>query len=564
MTPQEFEKRLKEDFVFFLVYIWKCLNLPAPTWIQKDIGRFLQHGPTRLIIMAFRGVGKSFVTSAFVLWLLYRNPQLKIMVVSASKERADSFSTFTRRLIDEVPILGFLKPDPSKNHRDSKLAFDVGPAAADHSPSVKSVGITGQLTGSRADVIIADDVEVVGNSATQGARDKLSELVKEFDAVIKPLKTSRIIYLGTPQCEMSLYNTLSERGYVRRIWPARFVDEAAMGRYKGALAPIIADKYFEDTSLAGTTTEPARFSDEDLDRRLLSYGRSGFALQFMLDTSLSDADKYPLKLSDLIVMHLDPRKAPSDYTWAAGAKQVMELPTVGLHGDRYHSPLWVSDQMAEYQGTYMFIDPSGRGKDETAYAVVKFLHGFLFLTTVGGFRDGYKPETLTALAKIAKAQGVNRIRVESNFGDGMFTELFKPYLMQHHACTIEEERSVGQKELRVIDTLEPVMMQHRLIVDPRAIEYDHQTAEDNIKYSCFYQMTRITRERGALANDDRVEAVAGAVAMWTEQMARDSKVETEKAKEEALLKELSKFMEGVLGSMPEDDGWLALSDNTMF
>lgn len=560
MTPQEFEKRLKEDFVFFLVYIWKCLALPAPTWIQKDIARYLQHGPARLIIMAFRGVGKSFVTSAFVLWLLYRNPQLKIIVVSASKERADSFSTFTRRLIDEVPILHFLKPDTTKGQRDSKLAFDVGPATADHSPSVKSVGITGQLTGSRADIIIADDVEVVGNSATQGSRDKLAELVKEFDALLKPLKTSRIIYLGTPQCEMSLYNTLSERGYERRIWPARFVDETGMARYKGALAPIIADKYFENPSLVGSTTEPARFSDEDLDKRLLSYGRAGFALQFMLDTSLSDADKYPLKLSDLMVMSLDPRKAPADFTWAAGQKQQLDLPTVGLQGDRYHSPLWVSDLMAEYQGCFMFIDPSGRGKDETAYAIVKFLHGFLFVAGVGGFKDGYSPDTLSALAKLAKTHKVNKIRVESNFGDGMFTELFKPYLMKvDHLSEVEEERSVGQKELRVIDTLEPVLMQHRLIVDPKVVEEDYRSAEDNIKYSCFYQMTRITRDRGALANDDRVEALSGAVAMWTEQMARDGHTEAEKARTEALERELAAFVEGITGRRSDPHGgWLDL------
>lgn len=558
MTPQELDRKIRSSFGFFLVIIWKHLNLPNPTWIQKDIGDYLQYGPTRLIIMAFRGVGKSFVTSAFVLWLLYCNPQLKIMVVSASKERADSFSTFTRRLIDEVPILHFLKPKPEQ--RDSKIAFDVGPATADHSPSVKSVGITGQITGSRADVIIADDVEVLNNSATQGARDKLSELVKEFDAVLKPLPTSRIIYLGTPQCEMSLYNTLCERGYKRRIWPARFLDDAGMAKYKGDLAPCISDAFFKDPTLVGQTTEPLRFSDEDLDRRLLSYGKAGFALQFMLDTSLSDADKYPLKLSDLMVMSIDHRKAPIDFTWAAGSKQVLDLPTVGLQGDRYHQPLWMADQTAEFQGTVMFIDPSGRGKDETAFAVVKFLHGFLFLVALGGLRDGYTPETMETLARTAKAHGVNFIRVESNFGDGMFTELLKPHLQRIYPCAIEEERSVGQKELRIIDTLEPVLMQHRLIVDPRVIEEDYRQCEQDLKYSAFYQLTRITRDRGALAHDDRLEAIAGAVAYWVEQMARDGKVEAEKHREELLQRELEGFVHGIIGfpSVDDDMGWLHL------
>ncbi|MFL1495762.1 DNA maturase B, partial [Pseudomonas antarctica] len=78
------------------------------------------------------------------------------------------------------------------------------------------------LAGSRADILIADDVEVPNNSATQSARDHLGELVKEFDAILKPGEASTIIYLGTPQTEMTLYRELENRGYVTTIWPARY------------------------------------------------------------------------------------------------------------------------------------------------------------------------------------------------------------------------------------------------------------------------------------------------------------------------------------------------------
>jgi len=161
-------------------------------WLQE-------HETNRLVIQAFRGVGKSWVTAAYTCWLLLCNPQVKILVVSDSKTRADDFSTFVLRLIHEVPILQHLIP--RNNQRSSKISFDVAPAKADQSPSVKSVGITGQLTGSRADIIIADDIEVTGNSATQGMRDKLKELTKEFAAILKPQEQSKIIYLGTPQTE---------------------------------------------------------------------------------------------------------------------------------------------------------------------------------------------------------------------------------------------------------------------------------------------------------------------------------------------------------------------------
>lgn len=247
---------IQEDFRKFTYVVWQHLNLPEPTPIQYDIAKYLQQGPKRSVIEAFRGVGKSWLTSAFVCWILLNDPQKKILVVSASKERADAFASFVKRLINEIPVLHHLKP--KEGQRDSMLAFDVGPALPDHSPSVKSVGITGQLTGSRADIIIADDCEVPNNSATQMMRDKLSESVKEFDSILKPLDTSRIMYLGTPQTEMSLYNQLPERGYEVRIWPALYPELSQVIKYQGRLAPVITMGLEKDSSLVGKPTDPRR------------------------------------------------------------------------------------------------------------------------------------------------------------------------------------------------------------------------------------------------------------------------------------------------------------------
>jgi hypothetical protein len=211
---------LRQDFRLFLILVWEHLTLPRPTPVQLDMAHYLQHGPKRMVVQAFRGAGKSWETSAFVLWLLYCDPQLNILVVSASKNRADEFSTFAQQLINEMPLLAHLKPRDGQ--RNSKLAFDVGPAQSDHAPSVKSAGITGQITGSRADVIVADDIEVPKNSATQAMRDKLTGLVKEFDMVLKPIDSARVIFLGTPQSEQTVYLELGKRGYDTRIWPARY------------------------------------------------------------------------------------------------------------------------------------------------------------------------------------------------------------------------------------------------------------------------------------------------------------------------------------------------------
>jgi hypothetical protein len=76
------------DFRKFMFMVWKHLNLPDPTPVQYDIAHYLQNGPRRSVIEAFRGVGKSWITAAFVCWVLWNDPQLKVEVISASKDRA--------------------------------------------------------------------------------------------------------------------------------------------------------------------------------------------------------------------------------------------------------------------------------------------------------------------------------------------------------------------------------------------------------------------------------------------------------------------------------------------
>jgi len=542
------DKRIK-NFKNFLYLCWKHLNLPNPTPVQYDIADYLQCDEKRIVIEAFRGVGKSWITSAFVCHQLLLNPQKNILVVSASKTRADDFSTFTQRLIGEMPMLQHLIP--RDNQRHSKVSFDVAPATASHAPSVKSMGITGQLTGSRADIIIADDVESANNSQTQLMRDRLSETVKEFDAIIKP-NTGRIIFLGTPQNEMSLYNSLDERGFKTKIWTALVPDKTQRVGYGDKLSDIITGK-------EGEPTDPLRFDSIDLMERLSSYGRSGFNLQFMLDTSLSDQNRYPLKLNDLIIASgcSTWKDAPAKIQWASSPEQIKaidpDIPNVGLKGDYYVAPMYMSEEFTAFEGCAMSIDPSGRGEDKTAYAVLKMLHGVLYLVAQGSLEGGYSDNTMAVLSKIAKKHNVNYVVIESNFGDGMATQLLKPIMAKIHPCEIEEVRHNIQKEKRIIDTLEPLMNSHRLVIDDLLINEDFKNEPD---HQLFRQMTRLTRDRGSLRHDDAIDALAICANYWIERLDRDQQLSYNQHKEELLDKELEKFMEQSIGRTQEKDRWI--------
>jgi hypothetical protein len=353
-----------------------------------------------------------------------------------------------------------------------------------------------------------------------------------------------VIFLGTPQTEDSIYNRLLDRDYKARIWPSRYISQSDN---ESIYSCNVSDLCI-DVEKLGRTTEPLRFSDIDLNERELSYGKSGFNMQFMLNTKRSDGDRYPLKLTDLVVMDVDNDLAPEKVVWANSPETAWDgsVPNVGFSVDRYNRPLKLIGDHIPYTGAVMSIDPSGRGKDETSWAVVKMLNGYLYVVDAGGMQGGYSEEVLKKLAMKAEHFKVNEIVVESNFGDGMFSEIFKPILSKSYPCSITEVRHNTQKEKRIIDTLEPIMNQHRLVVNTTVIREDFNSAqgypqEHQLWYQLFYQMSRITNTRGAIRHDDRLDALAIAVNYWVEQMAQDADVKIEDRKTELIDKELDKF-----------------------
>jgi len=512
---------LQGDFKLFLQALWSQLDLPSPTRAQYAIADYLQNGPKRLQIQAFRGVGKSWITGAFVLWTLFNNPEKKIMIISASKERADNMSIFLQKLIIETPWLSHLRPK-SDDARWSRISFDVN-CSPHQAPSVKSVGITGQLTGSRADLMILDDIEVPGNSMTELMREKLLQLCTEAESILTPNDDSRIMYLGTPQTTFTVYRKLAERSYKPFVWPARYPKKVS--QYEGLLAPqLVAD--IDSGADIWDVTDPDRFDNDDLLEREASMGRSNFMLQFMLDTSLSDAEKFPLKMADLVVTSVNPTTAPDSVVWCSDPKNVIkELPTVGLPGDYFYSPMQLQGEWLPYTETICSVDPSGRGTDETAAAYISQRNGFLYLHKVSAYRDGYSDKTLLDILKGCKKYNVTKLVIETNFGDGIVAELFKKHLQQtKQAIDVEEVRANVRKEDRIIDSLEPVLNQHRLVVDRSVIDWDFKSnpedpPEKRLLYMLFYQMSRMCREKGAVKHDDRIDCLAQGVKYFTDAMA---------------------------------------------
>lgn len=540
------KQKLRNNFKNFLYVVFQHINLPSPTEIQYAIADELQHRESDLIINGFRGVAKSTITGIYDAWLLDRDPEnTQIIYVGANQEEAKKFMRFTRGLFEIVPMLNYLVPD-AKTQRDNALSYDVRPAGMKIQPSCKAVGIFGNLTGNRATHIIADDIETSENCDTQVKREHIESAVTEFRQIVSPLNGS-LLFLGTPHTEVSIYNKLHDKGIPTRIFPIKYPTEQQQEKYGDKLAPYIANRVQQDPTLVGQSTDPLRFGD-DMIIKLEAEGRSKFAMQQMLDTTLSDLERYPLKCSDLIVMDCDTEIAPEKVAYGSAPNQIIkDTPCNGIGNDRFYSPIPLPDiKWLPYIYKVMTIDPSGRGKDELAYTVLGVLNAQIFLLKQGGLQGGYCEENLTKLAKLAKEYNVNKVKIESNFGDGMFTTLLNPILRRIHPCAVEEVRHNTQKEARIIDTLEPVLNQHRLIVDKAVIRDDYESIkiyplETQQHYSLFYQLTRITRDRGALAHDDRLDCLAMGVADCLDMLLVDADEEIKQRQEAEFEAEIEKY-----------------------
>ena len=536
---------LQGDFKLFLQALWEQLDLPSPTRAQYVIADYLQNGPKRLQIQAFRGVGKSWITGAFVLWTLFNDPEKKIMIISASKERADNMSIFLQKLIIETPWLKHLQPK-ADDSRWSRISFDVN-CSPHQAPSVKSVGITGQMTGSRADLMILDDIEVPGNSMTELMREKLLQLCTEAESILTPKDDSRIMYLGTPQTTFTVYRKLSERNYRPFIWPARYPKNNTP--YEGLIAPQLQED-IDNGAEPWDPTDPDRFDNEDLQEREASMGRSNYMLQFQLDTTLSDAEKFPLKMSDLIITSVNPSKAPDNIIWCSDPKNLLkDLPTVGLPGDYFYSPMQLQGEWTEYSETICAVDPSGRGTDETAACYLSQKNGLIYLHEMRAYRDGYSDSTLLDILKGCKKYNAKTLVVETNFGDGIVSELFKKHLQQtKQAIFVDEVRANVRKEDRIIDSLEPVLNQHRLIVDRGVIEWDYSSNKDSspesrLLYMLFYQMSRMCRMKYAVKHDDRLDCLAQGVKYFTDALSISAESQIKLKKDEEFLDMLEAFID---------------------
>ena len=380
---------------------------------------------------------------------------------------------------------------------------------------------------------------------------------KEFSSICTH---GDILYLGTPQSKDSIYNTLPGRGFGIRIWPGRYPTDAELENYGDRLAPSIRASILADPTLQsgggidgsrGKPADPYRYTEEDLVEKELDKGPEDFQLQYMLDTSLVDAQRQQLRLSDLLVANFDHDSLPEIIVYQSAPKYLVDLPNdfpVTL-AKMYH-PVPVDCTFRKPDMVGMFIDPAGGGADEIGYGVATALGPYIHVLDCGGIKGGLTEENGKVLAEIITEFKVTDVLCESNMGHGLFEINLRAILEKHGLSHVgvRGEYSTGQKEKRIIDSLVSSMQRHRIVIHKRVFESDlrwgkQHSQADRQQYSVFYQLANITTDRQSLQHDDRIEGFAGAVRMFKGVLLED---ETKAAKARAL-SEVKEYLADPMG-----------------
>lgn len=542
---------LRKHYALFEDFMYDCMTELMGfqcSELQIDIARFLQSDTRYGMIQAQRSQAKSTIVAMFSVWQLIHDCKHRILIISAGSEVAAEIANWVIQIIMNWDILECMRPDRQHGDRASTKSFDVnwqlkGP---EKSPSVACIGITANMQGRRADLLIPDDIESSKNGTTEVQRAALEHLSKDFPSICQK---GRIMYLGTPQTVDSIYNKLPERGYTVRVWTGRYPTEDEQKHYGDTLAPYIVRQMDADPTLRrgggisgdrGKPTDVMLLGEEILCKKELDQGQAYFNLQHMLNTELSDELRHPLKTKNLVVMNVPFDKAPGEIIWLPSPDKKIEV--LGFQSKpQLYRPFTTSTETYEYEGKHMYVDTAGGGNngDETVAAVTYFLHGYIFLAEVLRLPGGYGDEQYKALSALSMRHDVNSIDVEKNFGFGAFASAWRPIILATYKeagkvnCPrIEDVWESGQKELRIIDTLEPIMARHRLIVNEEVIQYDLDASkkypiDKQESYKFFHQMAKISRDKGSLIHDDSIDAVAGSCRKWVDRIAVDEQIRME-------------------------------------
>jgi hypothetical protein len=449
------------------LWIWNTREGQDTPPLHLGIARWLQARETeaerRLLLMAFRGAGKSTIVGQWCAWQLMRGPDIRILVLGADDALAVKMVRNVRRIVERHPLCALIRPRRAEEWAADR--FSVTRPGAGRDPSMLARGILANITGSRADIIIADDVEVPNTADTKGKREELRYRLAEAAFVLTPGGT--MLFVGTPHAADSIYAD-----------PER-------PRPAGADAPFLADcarLVLPILDAAGNSRWPERFTLHDIAALKRRVGPAKFLSQMMLEPMSPEAQR------------LDP------------AELVRYRDELRFHAGNGGAELRIGD--VRMVSATCFWDPAfgapGRGDASVLAALFAdaeggyWLHRMQYLKHDPSAKANPGAQLCRQVADLVRLLHLPSVTIETN-GIGKFLPgLLKQTLREARlACAVREHVSTRAKDERIIAALEPVMAARRLHV------------HESVFSTPLIQEMRDFRPGAKGLSDDGLDALAG-------------------------------------------------------
>ena len=570
MQCDDFLEKIVSSYTIFTQLLW----YPIGSWkvapldiAELDAINYIEHGPQKRGVIGFRSIGKThFITGSYTAWNLLNDPDKKILIVSKTLPEARKTVKMIRSWFRNIWFLQHLQPQKELNQTDSLTEIECGPASDSRNPSVTAVGITGQLPSKRAHLVIGDDVETMENTKTPEARNELMNTLTEFRAIASYGK-QEIVFAGTYHNEDSVYPKLAKKGYqfitIPKVYPTLEERNGILN-----LAPALAKRLDDGIAKPGDIVCPLRVTKNDIVEDKAE-GFRYWTMQCMCMMNIGQTNRYPLRLKDLIVHQVDRDKAPVSITWGTkdhNGSTRCSIPSLGLGDDAMYGAVMIDSHWSGYEGvTRAAIDPAGRGSDKTGLAIAAVLAGMVWVKGVYGLKGGADEQSLTDLVKLLRKHDVREVILETNNDVyGAYEAMLHTTIQKHVLksgqdalyprgwnCVIKTMHSTSMKESRIIQTLEPIMSGHRMVIDPSCLQPEEEELENELQF----QISRICNERGALREDGKLDALQMVVGSLTGSTKRDpfSAASRTKDRDSALsMRELMRRK----GQEPSEPSWI--------
>ena len=538
-------QELHSDWLSFLEQVMYIEGFKMAE-IQREIALFMaDEANKKTVIHAQRSQAKSTIARGFSLFSLIHNPRLRVVLFTGETSLARKFSKAMIDLFYAMPELSFMLPDKAAGDRDSVEAFDIHHSlrGLDPHPSIAAKSLMSGIQGMRGDIILADDVETYSNASSSVLREDLIQRFRDLPSICT---NGRIIVLGTHQTTESIYKQLPDMGFKQRFWPGRVPNVDQRPWYGDNLAPSIQALYEEPENRTGhgidgqqgIPTCPEYLGEDVLCGKEQVQGGPFFQLQHLLNPTLSDESRKPLRTEMIKVVSLPHVNTLPVVLHTVGEERIGEYGFTRAKID--------PSEYQEKPYVIATIDPALGGVksgDRTGYCVLGVVSGYAYVLDAGSWKGGYSEELMTQWAVTLSKFRPSRIVMESNAGNGIITQTFRPILQDYAqqinwTVGLDDVRENGQKETRAINRLVPVMGRGALVVTEDAIRSMNVSLADvepklRESFSLWYQVNNITYQRNSLRHDDSIDALSLAIEQIRGRL--QTVIKSEDAKERATM-----------------------------